>query len=185
MTNNHYILSAFCSNNPIVKAIRVNGQIKTSYGTVSFVLRWKCPGVKSYSPVKASWSYISANTLSWHIFENFVTEMFRLKVLLFFVSGSGTKHCTSTSQNYLCSMLQPASAFIDCLVKFVWHKRNRINKKEKPVNDRKTEVLFFTTWAVSRSALGLFLIESRTQIEEWNWAKERKEKLNSVLRDIT
>lgn len=64
MTNNHYILSAFCSNNPIVKAIRVNGQIKTSYGTVSFVLRWKCPGVKSYSPVKASWSYISANTLS-------------------------------------------------------------------------------------------------------------------------
>lgn len=130
-------------------------------------------------------------------------------------TGRTRCHHTSTSHKYLFSTFLPASAFIYWLFgNFVWLSRNRRHKKEqsewvslsmgrtikeKGFLDGGTFFLvcFYiprelpspTLWVVSQNS-GPVLIwwnadRRMKEKEKENWAKERKERLNSVLRDIT
>lgn len=129
-------------------------------------------------------------------------------------TGRTKRHRTSTSHKYLFSTFLPASAFIYWLFdNFVWLSRNRRHtdkQKQDYILKRrwrrriKRRVFWtfsrlllhsmratFTHYLGSQSQLWAFFWSEEMQIEEWkkkkqeNWAKDRKERLNSVLRDIT
>lgn len=123
------------------------------------------------------------------------------------------RHSTSTSHKYLFSTFLPASAFIYWLflvTLYDWVEIADTQKEHKrmsqPVDGRTLKekgiwmeghflVCFYIprelpspTTRIASHYSGLFFWSEGSQMEEEkkeNWAKERKERLNSVLRDIT